>query len=164
MADFQALVAAGRNFEQYVSDGLPAEIAAVRGYQQKISAGTLPAWQQQALADLNGGFTLLVAAEMWCPDCQRNVTAMQLLSQLRPEIRLAIISKGRAEKGLKVPLGLTTIPVPTVAVLNEQLELIGQFIERPQRVINGDAATLEAYKRGELLAEVTGDLLQIMQG
>lgn len=163
MTDFSALIEAGLSYQRYVSDGLPQEIAAVNGYREKLISTPLPPEQSSALAALQGSYTLIVAAEMWCPDCQRNVTAMQRLCELQPRIRMVIISKGRAEKGLLAPLALDRIAIPTVAVLDEQQQLIGQFIERPASVRRGDAGTLAAYKRGELLTDVTGDLLEIMQ-
>ncbi|OON41123.1 hypothetical protein BTJ39_03905 [Izhakiella australiensis] len=162
MSDFQSLLAAGRDFNDYAQDGLVQEIEATHLYQQKLSAEQLPFAVQQMLASIKGRYSLLVAAEMWCPDCQRNVTAMNLLCQMQPRIEMKIISKARAERGLKDLLGVERIAIPCVAVLDAQHQPIGQFIERPQRVIDGDAATHEAYKRGELLLDTINDLLHII--
>ncbi|SFM97177.1 Thioredoxin [Izhakiella capsodis] len=162
MNDFQSLLAAGRDYKNYAQDGSVQEINATHLYEQKLNADSLSFSLQQRLASVKGHYSLLVAAEMWCPDCQRNLSAMNLLCQMQPRIDMRIISKARAERALKALMGVERIAIPCVAVLDAQQHLIGQFIEQPQNVINGDEATREAYERGELLSDTINELLHII--
>ncbi|PIJ51739.1 hypothetical protein BL250_04320 [Erwinia sp. OLTSP20] len=162
MQDFQLLLAAGRDFKQYAQDGLATEIAAVHSFQQRLSAQALPLTTLQQIAAIDKGYSLLVAAEMWCPDCQINLCAMALLCQMQPHIEMKIISKARAERALKMLLGIERIAIPYVLVLDQHQQLAGQFIEQPQTVIKGNQVIREAYRRGEHLHDTLYELLHII--
>ena len=160
MINFKALFSAGANFSQFATTGLAGEIEAVE--EARVKLASLPESLQEEISKVQGHYYLLTAAELWCPDCQRNVTAMQFLSEQQPRIRQAIISKSRAERSLMAALKLEKIPVPFTAILNADFELIGTFVERPQRVINGDEETVQRYRRGEMLGETVKDILAVI--
>ncbi|MGE8500054.1 MAG: thioredoxin family protein [Pseudomonas sp.] len=163
MPSFQALFTIGERFDAFVSRGLPAEIATVQTAQQRLNAGPLSAAIQQRLQAVEGRYRLLAAAEMWCPDCQLNLTAMDHLQQLQPRIELAIISKSRAEHGLKERLGLERISIPLVLVLDEHFELIGRFVEQPHAVTAGGDAVKTDYRAGGYLESTLDDVLAIIE-
>ncbi|WMR51496.1 thioredoxin family protein, partial [Pseudomonas aeruginosa] len=104
------------------------------------------------------------AGEMWCPDCQINLAALDFAQRLQPNIELAIISKGRAEDDLRQRLALERIPIPLVLVLDEEFNLLGRFVERPQAVLDGGPQALAAYKAGDYLEHAIGDVLAIIEG
>lgn len=164
MTSFQALFAIGERFDAFVSHGLPAEIAAVQTAQGLLNAeNALSPNIYQRLEAVEGRYHLLAAAEMWCPDCQLNLTAMDHLQRLQPRVTLAIVSKGRAEHGLKERLNLERIPIPLVVVLDERFEPIGHFVEQPQAVIAGGEAIKPDYRAGRYLESTLDDLLTIIE-
>ncbi|MFK3796944.1 MULTISPECIES: thioredoxin family protein [unclassified Pseudomonas] len=164
MTTYQDLFAIGQTFDDFVSHGLPAEIDAVRSIQQKLAApNALSAATQQRLETLKSRFHLLAAAEMWCPDCQINLAAMDALQRLNPFIDLALITKSRAEDALKGPLALERISIPLVLVLDQDFQLIGRFIERPHAVAQGGDALKADYRAGLYLESTIQDLLAIFE-
>jgi len=164
MTWYQDLFAIGQTFDAFVEHGLPAEISAVREIQLKLAtADTLTPATRQRLGAVNQRFHLLVAGEMWCPDCQINVTVMDDLQRTQPNIDLAVITKARAEDALKQPLALERISIPFVLVLNDAFEPVGRFVERPQAVIDGGDALKPAYRAGDYLESTVKDLLDIFE-
>lgn len=165
MASYQELFAIGENFDAFVAHGLPAEIAAVRVVQRRLDEpGLIGAATGERLAAVQGRYHLLVAGEMWCPDCQLNVTALDWLCRRQPRIDLAVISKGRAEDELQERLGLERIAIPVVAVLDAGFELVGRFVERPQAVVAGWDRVKPAYRAGDYLESTVLDLLGVFEG
>ncbi|UCJ15555.1 thioredoxin family protein [Pseudomonas sp. MM211] len=165
MTSYQALFAIGEGFDAFVSHGMPAEIAAVQRAQEQLDGeNALSAETRQRLEAVEGRYYLLAAGEMWCPDCQLNLTAMDHLQRLQPRVALAIVSKGRAEHGLKERLNLERIPIPLVVVLDEGFEPIGRFVEQPQAVIDGGEASKADYRAGRYLDSTMEDLLTIIEG
>lgn len=118
----------------------------------------------ERLTRLKGRYQLLVAAEIWCPDCHINVAVMDFMCKAQPNIELAIISKGRAENDLQNSLGLERILVPVVAILDERYNLIGTFVERP-RIMQEHATgpAMLRYKAGEYMDDTLQDLLDVME-
>lgn len=72
--------------------------------------------------------------------------------------------KGRAEDDLRQRLALERIPIPLVLVLDEEFNLLGRFVERPQAVLDGGPQALAAYKAGDYLEHAIGDVLAIIEG
>lgn len=164
MPHYQELVAIGEPFEAFVSRGLPTEIAAMHSARAQLDAAkNVSANTRRRLAAIQGRYHLLAAAEMWCPDCQLNLTAMDHLQRTQPKVTLAIISKGRAEHDLRDQLKLERIPIPLVLVLDERFELIGRFVEQPQAVITGGEAIKPDYRAGRYLHSTLDDLLAIIE-
>jgi alkyl hydroperoxide reductase subunit AhpF len=164
MISYQELFEIGETFEAFVGDGLPAETEAARVIQQKLAEpDVISAASLQRLQALKGRYHLLIAAEMWCPDCQINVSAMDYLQRMQPNIDLAIITKGRAEDELKARLQLERISIPVVLVLDAQFNLVGRFIERPQDVITGGDAVKADYRAGKYLESTVRDFLDIFE-
>lgn len=164
MPSYQDLVAIGERFDAFASRGLAAEIETVRTAQALLGrADALSAEIHKRLAAIQGRYHLLAAGEMWCPDCQLNLAAMDHLQYLQPKISLAIISKARAEHALKAQLELERISIPLVLVLNDQFELIGRFVEQPQAVVDGGAAAQADYRAGGYLQSTIDDLLAIIE-
>lgn len=164
MTHYQALFSIGERFDAFVSHGLPAEITAVQHAQRLLNVEhALSAATGQRLEAVQGRYHLLAAAEMWCPDCRINLTAMDHLQRMQPRVALAIISKSRAEHALKERLGLERISIPLVLVLDERFEPIGRFVEQPRAVTVGDEAIKADYRAGRYLEGTLGDLLTIIE-
>lgn len=164
MITYQQLFDFGEDFESFISRGLSAEIAAVRQIQEKLAEpGIITSQSLRRLVDVKGRFHLLVAGEMWCPDCQINVSVMDLLHRVQPNIDLAIITKGRAENELKQRLELDRISIPFALVLDDEFQPVGRFIERPLKVIGGGDALTPDYRAGKYLDSTVQDFLDIFE-
>lgn len=164
MASYEELFSIGDRFEAFVAHGLSDEIVGVLKVQRQLAEpGAISDATRQRIHAIEGRYHLLVAGEMWCPDCQINVTAMDYLQQVQPLVDLSVITKGRAEDDLKERLALDRIPVPVVAVLDDQFQLVGRFVERPQVVIDGGDALKPDYRAGQYLESTLTDLLEIIE-
>ncbi|WAH55579.1 thioredoxin family protein [Pseudomonas silvicola] len=163
MSGYRELFEKGMGFAAFVATGLDAEQEGVVRAGQNLAAAGLSKVTRQRLATLVGDYYLLVAGEMWCPDCQVNLVALDALCAAQPRVRLAVISKARAEQQLRERLGLTKVSIPLVVVLDAGFEPVGLFVERPQVVIQGDEQTLAAYKAAQLLEATVTDVLALME-
>lgn len=134
MASYAELFDIGEDFAAFVGHGLATEQGAVARFRQKLESNGLPSALTERLQRIERRYRLLVAGEMWCPDCQINLAALDFAQRLQPNIELAIISKGRAEDDLRQRLALERIAIPLVLVLDEEFNLLGRFVERPQAV------------------------------
>ncbi|HCL4359137.1 TPA: thioredoxin family protein [Pseudomonas aeruginosa] len=172
MASYAELFDIGEDFAAFVGHGLATEQGAVAWFRQKLESNGLPSALTERLQRIERRYRLLVAGEMWCPDCQINLAALDFAQRLQPNIELAIISKGRAEDDLRQRLALERIPIPLVLVLDEEFNLLGRFVERPQAVLDGGPQAvldggpqaLAAYKAGDYLEHAIGDVLAIIEG
>lgn len=164
MASYAELFDIGEDFAAFVGHGLATEQGAVARFRQKLESNGLPSALTERLQRIERRYRLLVAGEMWCPDCQINLAALDFAQRLQPNIELAIISKGRAEDDLRQRLALERIPIPLVLVLDEEFNLLGRFVERPQAVLDGGPQALAAYKAGDYLEHAIGDVLAIIEG
>lgn len=162
MNTFDTLFKQGKNIAEFIATGTPEQIADLQRWQamlegqsEAVAKALMPAQEVEAR------FRLLVAAEMWCPDCHRNIPPLALLCQRLPNIDIAIITRDEAEPFIKL-LGVDKVKIPMVVVLDEASAPLGTFIERPASVVHGDAAELEAYRRGERLVETISDISAII--
>lgn len=164
MASYEELFRIGESFDAFVAHGLPGEIAGVHSIQQLLDApDAISAESLRRIQAIEGRYHLLIAGEMWCPDCQINVTVMDYLHRLQPRVELAVISKGRAEDDLRERMALDRILIPVVLVLDEDFQPLGRFIERPQEVVAGGAALKPEYRAGKYLESTLRDLLALFE-
>ncbi|URQ62287.1 thioredoxin family protein [Pantoea alhagi] len=162
MSAFETLFKQGKNTAEFIASGTPEQIADLQRWQAMLASQSEAVEKALAPAQQAAGrFRLLVAAEMWCPDCHRNIPPMALLCQRLPGIEMAIITRDQAQPFIEL-LGVDKVKIPMAVVLDEAFTPLGVFIERPASVVNGNAEQLEAYRRGELLAETISDISAII--
>jgi hypothetical protein len=158
MASYPQLLEIGESFEAFVEGGLDTERAAVESNARKLCM-QLSCKTVERIEAVQGRYHLLIAGEMWCSDCQLNITAFNTMRRLQPRIDLSIISRGRAEADLKERLGLEKVSIPLVAILDDTYNLVGVFIEKPRTVAElGDSAR-DDYRSGAYLEDVIGEVL-----
>ncbi|MBD8494036.1 thioredoxin family protein [Pseudomonas syringae] len=165
MVPYKELFATGQRFDDFVTTGLQSEQTAAQHFADKVRLpGALSTATQQRLVAIRGAYHLLIAGEIWCPDCQINVAAFDYLCEVQPAIDLAVVSRGRAQNNLKTELGLEAIAIPLVLVLDEQFSLIGQFVERPQVVVtDGGEQALHEYKMGNHMQDSITQVLALIE-
>ncbi|CAK9885835.1 MAG: hypothetical protein XXXJIFNMEKO3_02252 [Candidatus Erwinia impunctatus] len=164
MASFKELFEIGQSYQDFVRGGVASEVLAINTIEKRISAeGSISRQTRQRLAAIEGHYHLLVAGEMWCPDCHVNIPAFYAMCQMQPKLTMAIISKGRAEDDLQQRLTLDKVLVPVVAVLDSEYRLIGKYVERPNVVVQqGTAEVLADYKAGKYIEESISDVINII--
>jgi len=164
VTDFNTLIELGVDYPQFIRQGNDEQIQHLLREQAKTErASFLTADLKAEIERLNGSYTLLVAAEMWCPDCLRNVPVFQALCRLAPDMTMRIITREQATALFQQQFGVEKVKIPFAAILDTDLNPIGSFIERPQSVLNGDEDTLSSYKQGELLADTVADIVAVIQ-
>lgn len=164
MTSYQDLFGIGEAFETFVARGLPAEIDTVRRIQRQLAdTDAMSSATLERLHAVRGRFHLLAAGEMWCPDCQINLTVMDYLRRTQPTIELSVITKSRAEHALKDRLGLERISIPFVLVLDEAFQPLGRFVESPQSVVKGGDAVKADYRAGRYLESTVLEMLAIFE-
>jgi hypothetical protein len=162
MASYETLFQIGDTFEAFVCRGLDTEKEAVERFSRRLSMNlTCPTVER--LEQVQARYHLLIAGELWCPDCQLNITALKTLNRLQPRIDMAIISKARAEHDLKDRLQLERIAIPLVLVLDENFELLGTFVEQPTSVIDRGESARDDYRNGRYLEETITEVLAIIE-
>ncbi|WP_312965659.1 thioredoxin family protein [Stutzerimonas kunmingensis] len=165
MNRYKDIFATGKHFNAFLLEGLESEKASAIEFANKArSTGTFAAPTLERLSQIRGKYHLLVAAEIWCPDCHINVAVMDFMCEAQPKIDLAIVSKGRAENDLQDSLGLDSILVPVVAILDEGYNLIGTFVERPKVLLNDTTGqAMLRYRAGNHMDDTLQDLLEVME-
>lgn len=163
MVSYAELFDIGEDFRAFVGRGLAAEQGAVARIRQKLEADALSDASRERLRRIDKRYRLLAAGEMWCPDCQINLAALDFMQRLQPNLELAIISRGRAEDALRERLGLERVSIPLVLVLDEEFHPLGRFVERPQAVLAGGPEALPAYKAGDYLDSTVDEILAIIE-
>lgn len=163
MTAYSQLFDIGTSFDAFVATGLEAEIAGVHRARQALADTPLDEPTLQRLVALKGTYHLLAAGEMWCPDCQLNLTALDYLCQVQPRVSLAIVTKARAEHGLRERLGLEKVSIPLVVALDDRFEPVGLFIEQPQAVTHGDSEIKAQYRSGQWLQATITEVLALLE-
>ncbi|EIK96139.1 hypothetical protein PMM47T1_12643 [Pseudomonas sp. M47T1] len=163
MASYSQLSDIGQRFDAFVATGLEGEADTVHRAQQVLEADGVSERTLQRLSAIKGSYRLLAAGEMWCPDCQLNLAALDYLCRLQPRVQLAVVSKARAEHDLRERLGLDKVSIPLVVVMDCAFEPIGLFVERPRAVVEGSAEVLAAYKAGQCLEATISDVLALIE-
>lgn len=163
MIDWRGLFQLGETFSQYRTHGFPEERAAVDRIEKLLHApGALSTTVQQRIASLNTPFYLLVAAEMWCPDCHRNVTAFNALCERNTRIQMRIVTRSRAERSIAPAMELTKVAIPFAVVLDSSYSPLGTFTERPANVVQGGDSELARYRANQELESAIVDILNLL--
>ena len=161
MASFKELFEIGQDYDSFVGGGLDTETIHVNTIQKRIKSEDLISHSTfERLAGVVGNYRLLIASEMWCPDCLVSIPALNYMCLLQSRISLSIISKARAEHQLQHRLDLDKILVPVIAVLNFNFELVGRygFVVR-----SNSAQVLSEYKEGYHIEEILSHVIDIIE-
>ena len=72
MQDFNVLLEAASDYNEFVGSGAEEDRNALRHFEG-LANEALPDDVISKLSQLPGSYSILVAAEMWCPDCQKKL-------------------------------------------------------------------------------------------
>ncbi|MCJ8343324.1 MAG: thioredoxin family protein [Cetobacterium sp.] len=156
--NLKELYSVGQNFESFIGEGSKSERDRIpKNYSRII----LSEEEKERIKKINDKIYFLVSGEVWCPDCQLNMTVLKKICELNNNFDMKIISKGRGEKFLKPLLNLEEFKVPIIIPLNENFEICGKiFKERPLEVkkINFEENKLN-YLKGKYLKDTLNEII-----
>lgn len=89
MQDFNVLLEAASDYNEFVGSGAEEDRNALRHFEG-LANEALPDDVISKLSQLPGSYSILVAAEMWCPDCHKNLPVIHAIAASAPAIRLGI--------------------------------------------------------------------------
>lgn len=160
---FKELFQVGQKFEDYIE-------AASQGERDRIpknySRIDLPAGLIDEIKEIQERVYILASGEMWCPDCQLNITVAKKLTEINDNIKLSIISMGRGRKYLTPLLNLEEFKIPTMVILDENFNQLGLFLEQPKTVkkLEKNAENELFYLKGNFLTDAARELVQLIKG
>lgn len=113
---------------------------------------------------------ILGFSELWCPDCQINLTVIDYLTKLNPNIKLRLQTREGNEEVIKAHSDDGKIKIPIFIYLDSNFEKIGSFIELPSNVREVDISdnqvekikTKKLYRKGSYMEQTILDFLKII--
>lgn len=152
----------GCSFESSVGEGTKSERARIPKNDSRIN---LTADVINQISSIDKEINFLVSGEIWCPDFQINITILKKFCDINPKFNISIITMARGKKFLAPILGIEDFKGPTIAVLDENFNIIGSFEERPRAVKafdNFDDIKLD-YLKGKYIPDSVNDFLDILK-
>lgn len=160
--NFKELFEVGFNFETFVGTGCKTERDRIPKNYSRINFSKELI---EIISNIDKKINFLIAGEIWCFDVQLNSTVVKKFCDLNNNFDMRIITKGRGEKFLKPILEIEIFKIPTIVILDENFNLLGTFIERPEAVKkyhNFEDIKME-YLKGNFLTDTAQDILKIIK-
>ncbi|MGB6128450.1 MAG: thioredoxin family protein [Psychrilyobacter sp.] len=160
---FKELFEVGQTFENYIKTATENETERIpKNYSRiKLSEELI-----KEIKEIQGKVYILASGEMWCPDCQLNITVAKKLTEINDNIKLSIISMGRGRKYLMTLLNLEEFKIPTMVILDKNFNQIGLFLEQPKSVkkLEKNAENELSYLKGNYLTDTALELVHLIKG
>lgn len=159
---YKELFDCGMNYETYVGTGTKEERARIPKNYSRIN---LTENQIEEITKVEKKVKFLCVGEIWCPDCQINLTVLNKLCELNTNFEISVITRGRGQKFLSEQLGLQEVKIPTVVILDENFEKIGLFLEQPETVKNvADYEEIKLdYLKGKYISDTVEDIIKLIK-
>jgi len=160
---FKELFEVGQTFEDYIKIATQSESERIPKNYSRIE---LTEDLIKEIIEIQGKIYILASGEMWCPDCQLNITVAKKLTEINDNIKLSIISMGRGRKYLAPLLNLEEFKIPTMVILDKNFNQIGLFLEQPKSVkrLEKNAKNELSYLKGNFLTDTAIELVQLIKG
>ena len=159
---FEELFLCGQNYETYVGTGTREERQRIpKNYSRVDFDGDL----EKRIAEISDRINFLCVGEMWCPDCQLNMTVIKKMCEVNPKFEMSVITMGRGQKFLSESLELEEVKIPTVVILDEDFNKLGVFLERPESVKTSEnfEDIKFDYLKGKYLGDTARELVKIIE-
>lgn len=160
--NLKELFETGYEFEQelYQSDLADQEKAKEYRANMEITQETI-----DKIKSINKEINILGFSELWCPDCQINLTVMDYITKLNPKIKLKLQSREGNEEIIREHSDDGRVKVPIFIYLDSNFEKFGSFIEFPSNVIAVDVGdnqvekikTKKLYRKGNYMEQIIID-------
>lgn len=159
--NFRALFTHAMDYEQFTQIGAEKDVEALR-YFEALAGQAQDKTLYERLSALQGSYNILVVAEMWCPDCHRNLPAIRAVACSAPHVSMGLITREEAGDDFSAFFGVNKIHIPFAAVLNSDFGLLDQFIERPRNANDAQGNMTDSYRRGEMLIDTTREIASVL--
>lgn len=116
----------------------------------------------ERIKKMKGKYNFLLSAESWCPYVRATLPVLVKMIELNSNIKIGIITEGRGFKYLREKLGIPEekYVVPTLAVLDENFNLVGRYIGRPSKYRTiGFENVSEEYFKGLRAGDIAEEIL-----
>jgi len=159
---FKELFQVGQTFENYIEIATQGEKDRIPKNYSRIK---LPTDLIDEIEKIGDKIYILASGEMWCPDCQLNITVAKKLVEINDNIELSIISLGRGRRYLAPLLGIEEFKIPTMVVLDKNFNQIGIFLEEPKdlKKLDKNDENKLSYLKGYFLANTARELVEIIK-
>lgn len=161
MQYFKTLFAAASTFHDFTAQAEEKDIEALKQCE-KLAKAIRNEGELARLPTLQTACNILVVAEMWCPDCHKNLPAIRRVTQLAPHVGLGIVTREQAGEAFMAHFKLEKISIPFAVVLDADFTPLGQFIERPKSAWDEEGKVKESYRNAELLADTAQEIAAIL--
>lgn len=159
--NFRALFTHAIDYEPFTQSGAEKDVEALR-YFEALAGQVQDKTLYKRLSELQGSYNILVVAEMWCPDCHRNLPAIRAVTRSAPHLSLGLITPEEAGDEFSAFFGVDKIHIPFAAVLSSDFGLLGQFIERPRNANDAQGNMTDSYRRGKMLLDTTREIASVL--
>ncbi len=159
---FKELFEVGQKFENYIEVATESERKRIPKNYSRIE---LPVDLIDEIKEIQEDIYILASGEMWCPDCQLNITVAKKLTEINDNIKLSIISMGRGRKYLMPLLNLEEFKIPTMVILDKNFNQLGLFLERPKsaKKLEENSENELFYLKGNFLIDAARELILLMK-
>jgi thiol-disulfide isomerase/thioredoxin len=114
---------------------------------------------------------ILAFAELWCPDCQINLPAVNAMTENNNIIEFKIVPREGNENFIEKYKLDGKVKIPTLIIMDEDFNEIGSFIEVPQivrDVVNrGNQVEIivakREYRNGKYITNTIEEVLDIIK-
>ncbi len=159
----------GLNFEDFIKTGEVDEVKDVEKYLDKTQVdGRL----EEDILSIGKPIKILVLGEMWCPDCRINISGLEILSRINPNIGLKILLKDEREEFYEDYFSYYKeagrLKIPTILVYDENFKELGFIRERPSLVKDffkegeEDLEGINKYKEGLYIGDLLEEVLDLL--
>jgi len=159
---FKELFQVGQKFKEYIKIGSQDERNRSSKNYSKID---LPLDLIDEIKEIQDKIYILVSGEMWCPDCQLNITIAKKLTEINDNIELSIITLGRGKRYLTPLLNLEEFKIPTMVILDKNFNQLGLFLERPKSIkkLEENTENESLYFKGNFLIDAARELVFLIK-
>lgn len=162
--NLKELFETGYEFEQelYQSDLAHQEKTKEYRANMEITQETI-----DKIKSIDKEINILGFSELWCPDCQINLTVMDYITKLNPKIKLKLQSREGHEAIIREHSDDERVKIPIFIYLDSNFEKFGSFIEFPSNVISVEVGdnqvekikTKKLYRKGNYMEQTIIDFL-----
>ncbi|MDO4588698.1 MAG: thioredoxin family protein [Fusobacterium sp.] len=160
--EFKELFETGMNYDIFMNIASKEEREQIKEITSVLRIGDSFA---RKIKNIDKKFHFLLSAEAWCPYVRATVPVLMKMLELNPNISMSIITEGRGFKYLREKLDIPEAKyvVPTLAILDENFNLVNKYIGRPfkYRAIGFENVSNEYFK-GQRADDIVEEIIEKM--
>lgn len=123
---------------------------------------------KEKIKSIDEKIKILGVVDPTCPDCHVNLPLLEKIISTNNNIELRLVIRKMVNNEMKDYEEEGVVKVPTFVFMDEDYNIIGTFIEKPEIVKKSDTDTLEGsqinmkYRAGKLVDETVKEFLTIL--